>query len=292
MGWLRRLMTGGFAPTSVRSQPSAPPMTREELPPLDSAGPKEAEGLFLAASWAEKQGDLDEAIRFYTRAARAGHSQSMVSLALCLKERGQTKEMIHWYETAAAKGNSNAMFNLGNHFKTAGDIRMTIHWYEAAATAGDRDAPMLAAGAHLQAGAIDEAIHWSGVAMKTGNPLAAEVLPTLRGAKSGDPTKMREVGNICHVAGHRAQAIHWLRRAVNLGNVQAMNDLAALYEESGQTASALEWYTQATRAGDEDSFSGVLRILGSAERVTWLLEEVRRGNPVARRFFREYNKDL
>ena len=74
------------------------------------AGP--SEGAFAEAVRLHDRGRLEEAERWYRRAAEAGHAEAANSLALLLDERGATEAAEPWYRLGAENGSVDAACNL------------------------------------------------------------------------------------------------------------------------------------------------------------------------------------
>lgn len=88
--------------------------------------------------------DMDEAIRWYQRAAEAGHTPAMVSLALRLQRPEPARDpaaAIEWLQKAAAKGDSSGMIFLGFAYREATgvprDYAKAVDWFIKAVEAGD-----------------------------------------------------------------------------------------------------------------------------------------------------------
>lgn len=95
--------------------------------------------------------DRDEEIKWFERAAEAGHSHAMVRLGLRLRfpeSAAGISAAIEWFRKAAARGNTGGMINLGFTYRDGHgvpvDDQEAARWFEMAANAGDRHAMILA----------------------------------------------------------------------------------------------------------------------------------------------------
>jgi enhanced entry protein EnhC len=91
--------------------------------------------------------NLEKAKSLYSKAAEAGHAQSMVQLAglyLNAKEDRDEDEALIWYKKAAALGDRDALYQLGFFFETgvAGDSNPSeaLQYYRQAADKGNEKA--------------------------------------------------------------------------------------------------------------------------------------------------------
>jgi TPR repeat protein len=88
--------------------------------------------------------DAAEAIRWFQRAADAGHAPAMVSLGLCLRHPRPSSDLagaIHWFRKAAEKGDSGGMISLGFSYREGYgvpcDYAEAVRWFIKAVEAGD-----------------------------------------------------------------------------------------------------------------------------------------------------------
>jgi TPR repeat protein len=90
--------------------------------------------------------DVDEAIRWYQRAAEAGYPPAMVSLAHRLRCPTPTDlpAAIQWLRKAAALNSASAMVDLGFAYREGTgvpqDYAQAIRWFSSAVEAGDKHA--------------------------------------------------------------------------------------------------------------------------------------------------------
>ncbi len=94
--------------------------------------------------------DLNEAMKWLEKAAKAGHVRAQYSFAFHLADpnipgRTSRQEAIYWYIQAAKQGDSTAMLNLAGEYETGkeeeqGNLIAAFEWYEKAALEGERSA--------------------------------------------------------------------------------------------------------------------------------------------------------
>ncbi|CAM3464577.1 protein kinase domain-containing protein [Stackebrandtia soli] len=129
-------------------------------------------------SMAQKQGDLDEAEKWFRKAAEAGHTGAMVDLGLLVWER-DIDSAEGWFRKAADAGEKWAMFNLGILLRDRGDLDDAEEWYRKAADAGHTGA-MHNLGLLLRdRGDLDDAEEWLRRASDAGNTGAMQSLGRL-----------------------------------------------------------------------------------------------------------------
>lgn len=88
--------------------------------------------------------DTVAAVRWYQRAAEAGHTKAMVSLGHCLQRSESVddkKRAIEWYREAAEKGDPNGMIWLGFSYRDGTAVvanhEEAVSWFIKAVEAGD-----------------------------------------------------------------------------------------------------------------------------------------------------------
>jgi TPR repeat protein len=91
------------------------------------------------------QRDRSEAIKWFQRAAEAGHTRGMARLGSCLQWPESTADMpaaLHWFRKAAEAGEPWGMVSLGFCYRDGhgvpSDDQAALHWFTRAAEAGDR----------------------------------------------------------------------------------------------------------------------------------------------------------
>ncbi|MGD9728509.1 MAG: tetratricopeptide repeat protein [Nitrospiraceae bacterium] len=160
--------------------------------------------------------DLQQAVRWYTKAAEAGHTTAQLNLGV-MYANGQGvpqdyRQAMHWYTKAAGEGHAGAQLNLGvmyaNGQGVPQDYQQAIHWYAKAAEAG-----------------VEKAQFNLGVLYTNGQG----------------------------VQQNYQQTMHWFRKAAEKGDAPAQFNLGVMYDQ-GQGIpqdyqQAVRWYTKAAEAG-------------------------------------------
>jgi TPR repeat protein len=89
--------------------------------------------------------NIEEAIRWYQRAAEAGHTKAMVNLGLCLQRpeasSSDVSAAVRWFREAAARGDHRGMIWLGFSYRDGKgipcDLAAAVQWFIKAVEAGD-----------------------------------------------------------------------------------------------------------------------------------------------------------
>ncbi len=188
----------------------------------------------LGALLAE-QGEDDQAMRWYRKAAGAGNTSAMVNLAALLAEQGEEDQAMRWYRKAASAGNTSAMVNLGALLAEQGEEDQAVQWYRKAASAGNVAAMVNLAALLGEQGEEDQAVQWYRKAAGAGNTSAMVNLAALLAEQ-----------------GEEDQAVQWYRKAASAGNVAAAVNLAALLAEQGKEDQTEQRYRKSADAGRRD----------------------------------------
>jgi TPR repeat protein len=85
---------------------------------------------YYMGSMAYEEGRIEEAERFYRRAADNGHTSSMYSLGRLLHQAGRIEEAEQWYRRAADNGHASSMYRLGHLLKKAERIEDAEQKYQ------------------------------------------------------------------------------------------------------------------------------------------------------------------
>lgn len=86
-----------------------------------------------------EQGEQDQAVQWYRKAADAGDVTAMISLGALLRKQGKKDQAMQWYRKAADAGDADAMVSLGALLAEQGDEDQAAQWYRKAADTGRRD---------------------------------------------------------------------------------------------------------------------------------------------------------
>jgi tetratricopeptide (TPR) repeat protein len=170
----------------------------------------------------------------------------MILLGVNLEKQGDEDEAIRWYEKAAEAGQPVAMAALGRHLHIRGDVSAAMRWYRSALDADDLseevrvDTQIKLGAAHLERGEAGEAIRWFSEASKYGDPRAMTSLGGAlldqgkdddglrwlrKAAEAGDANGMAILGfalvERMQKRGTTSDAQEgwvWIRKAATLGN--------------------------------------------------------------------------
>ncbi len=288
---------------------SAPPVTLRpavarglaELQMLANGGNVQAMSLLgLYHSGRGAPGDsvprsIDEAFRWYEKAAAAGDVPAMAALSYLYKlRRGDDAKALEFARKAAAKGDTAAMFALSRLYAEGRGVPrddvQAFQWTKKAAQGGNEFVAYYLADMYFtgRGTARDnvEAARWWREAADKGIPEAMALLANhyrngwgvakdpkqafewdLKGAKAGSPVAMSNVAlaylNGAGVAENGSEARRWYERVGNAGNGSGMFALSVIYHlGAGVTANpdlAADWMVRAIEAGSHDAVAEMLR---------------------------------
>ena len=164
-----------------------------------------------------KNGNNEQAVECFTKAAEQGHAEAQFQLGLCYKKGvGASQDdarAVRWFAKAAANGHAEAQYHLGLCCETG--------------TGTDKDAA--------------KAVHCFTKAAEQGHAAAQFCLGQC--CRKGSGTKKDPV-----------KAVYWYEKAAEQGYEKAQCNLAFCYETglgTGQNpVNALHWYTKAAEQGD------------------------------------------
>lgn len=210
-----------------------------------------------------------EAINYYTRAVDQGNAQAMYLLGV-FHEKGhpygyppvnQAKAM-EWFTKAAEAGSSEAAFHIGTLHEAQKNIAEAVKWYDKALDLNDynetarehlyrlgeglignvenADDPVLAfkiLDAMADDGDIDAMYevgycYSKGIGVKKDKKTAMDIFK--HAANKGDGLSACTLGNIYAQKKQFDHALKWYLRGVELGNLRAMEQLAAIYYEGNE----------------------------------------------------------
>ena len=198
--------------------------------------------------------------------------------AQAAKEEGMRLWGIHQWEKmqppleiAAESGDVEAMYYLGeaNRLLSRGLSQAALDWYHQAAQHGDPHAMLRL----FDGGACE----LGDVCPKNGDdwPQAALEL-TLPKAEAGDPEAMASLYDIYYYVKDpdEDEAMKWLRRAAEAGQVESMNLLGEIarndeegYANDTERLEAAEvWFREAAEAGDAPAMNNLAAVLSNLER--------------------------
>ncbi len=241
--------------------------------------------------------DLNEAIRWYEKAAEKGDAGVMASLGLIyqLQRKNDTKAA-EWFGKAADAGNVIAMSALSRLYANGQgvpkDAQKSFEWAKKAAEADTADEFMAfdlamkyvnGNGTWLD---FFEAAHWFRKAADKGLPIAMQLLGQLydqgkglaknterafewklKAAKAGLAVAMHHVGYYyllgIGVSANPVEAKRWWEKAASAGEAEAMYILAELYEEGKGVAVnpkiAADWMILAIRSKSFQAAEKIMR---------------------------------
>jgi TPR repeat protein len=230
----------------------------------------------LAALYALGRGvnqDYAEAMRWYRAAADAGDIDALFKVGI-MYAHGEgvavdLAEARSWWDRAAAAGHASAMRCLGELHATGGggaaaDPVTAAGWYLRASRAGDERAfgflmqlvPDLETAAGAGSTSAQNAL---GIALMFGRNDPAAAVAWLERAAAQDHPEAVQVLGVSYMTGKgvpkdEARAVGLYRRAAELGNAQAQQNLAACYDAAiggleRDISAAIKWYRRAANQG-------------------------------------------
>jgi TPR repeat protein len=251
----------------VELQPGAPEVPDEVWQRLHATTLLSAAELHSVAWAAHRHGRIAEAVRLYSVLAAAGQVFATFNLGWIAQVRGDLAEAERWYRRAAEAGNDRAMTNLGTLAERRGDLTTAESWFRQAAAAGSTMAIANLGGVLLRTGRIEQAraayrqaaaagdlagLHKEAVLeFLHGDPKRATDLLE-RAALAGHPASVRSLGLLSRVGEDKdvdqEQVETLYRAAAELGDVQAMCEMARARVAQGKLDEAEIWYRRAAAA--------------------------------------------
>ncbi|KIQ62042.1 hypothetical protein TR51_22890 [Kitasatospora griseola] len=258
----------------------------------------------------ERDGDLVEALSWYRKAAEAGSEAALFQAADMLERNGDHDRAVHWYELAAHRGDTYAMRELGRLLGELGRSRESISWYRAAVRAGDRHAlpevvhvveqldrrsttasdrprsrplSLLGPAEEAEGGAVvPQSTTDRGSAGTALLPDAVELLKEagryfeadllLRSADRPESDRLREASRMLSGSVSTDEAIEWVQRFADIGDLQAVSEAAEMLENRGRIDEALDWYARAAGVGDRDALLAAARMLADRHQIERALD--------------------
>jgi uncharacterized protein len=238
---------------------------------------------------------LDEAIRWYERAAASGDAGAMTSLGFLHKsQRKDHASAARWFRQAAEKGNKAAMSALSRLYAQGSGVpkndALAFEWAKKAAADGNEWAAYELADMYFKGRGTRqefvEAAHWYRRAADKGFLPAMTQLAqlytngmgvakdqkrgfewALKAAEAGSSTGMYQVGTYYlqgnGTAAKPAEARRWYEQAANAGDAEAMYGLSFIYANGRGVATnaglAADWMVRAISAGSFQAAESVMR---------------------------------
>ncbi len=178
-----------------------------------------------------RQGDVDEAEMWLTKAATQGSESAMIHLGILLSKKGDIKGAERWLRVPAASGDPDAMYSLAYLLRDR-DPDEAETWSRRSAEAGQVDAMFGLGSLLLGKGDLTGAEQWFHRAVDEGSDRA-----------------MERLGKVLEELGDPEGAAGWYLRAVDTGDTDAMMALGKMSQGRGDLAEATAWYRRAAEAG-------------------------------------------
>ncbi|MFE1794418.1 serine/threonine-protein kinase, partial [Streptomyces sp. NPDC059525] len=134
-----RLRTAHLAPGPT-PVPAAEASETDEQHLQRAAEAGDSHAMFSLALLLADADRIDEAETWYRQAADAGRDSAMYNLALLLENTGRTGQAETWYRKAADAGHDGAMYNLALLLENTGRRTEAEPWYQRAAETGNTGA--------------------------------------------------------------------------------------------------------------------------------------------------------
>ncbi len=192
---------------------------------------------------------LQNAEKFYRKAAEQGHANAQSNLAIVLLNTQRGEEGVTWLKKAAKGGASRAMVLLGNLLLTGTGMTKNAEeakkWLDQAAEQGDADA--------YESLSL---MHDTGEGAKKDPAKALEMLE--KAAKRNSVKALLKLA-LKHLNGEGTakdgkKAVELLTQAADLGSTEAQTALGTMFETGEgvekKPAEAVTWYTRASEKGD------------------------------------------
>lgn len=231
---------------------------------LKAVGGDPADMVRLGAAAAD-DGDLDEAERWFQRAAAAGNRVAAYNLGALCRTAGDPDEAERWFRRAAEAGYGPAMAQLGLELNQAGRRREAGEWLRRGAEGGDELSMLLLGLYQLERGAVGEAQDWLQRAADKGSIDAMYNLACTKQAEFPE------------------EATQWHRRAAERGHTDSMYNLAVTLQDANRPDEAQEWYTKAAEGGQAQAANNLGNMLwhqGRAdEAMRWYQRSAEGGEP-------------
>ena len=250
-----------------------------------------ADAMYYLSGICSERGADEKAFHWMLRAAEGGHVTAMNELGVMYYDgTGVEKnidEALRWFEKAAAEGNANACTNLALYYSGIdGKFDLALEFYEEAIARGDENALDELADMYFDHEYYEQALELFSSSADKGSTFAMRALYFMYGegvgveqdldrafnfiesaAKAGDPEAMVELGKIYAWSPDESRRAHyWLKKSADTGYENGMMELAEFLEKREDLKGARYWYYKAVEAGAEgareklDAISGAGKI--------------------------------
>ncbi|MFD0377320.1 helix-turn-helix domain-containing protein [Streptomyces sp. NPDC127112] len=212
--------------------------------------------------WAD---DEEGAAVFYRRAADAGDTNALMSLARMQKWAGDLEDAEATLREAAEAGGTGALATplrlreqfgdwegletFYRHALEAGNLEALAHLAKLRQWAGDREGAETLCRRAVEAGNLDALAHLSELRQRAGDWDGAVELAR-QAAAAGRPGALRELAALRERTGDREGAEAMLREAADAGHTEAMMKLALLRKAAHDLEGAEEFARRAAAAGN------------------------------------------
>ncbi|MEU7479644.1 type VII secretion system-associated protein [Lentzea sp. NPDC042327] len=222
------------------------------FPELDGdPEPAEATRLCAEADRIAEEGDRDAALAAYTAAAEAGSGAAAFRLGHLADVTGAVEDAVRWYTLAARRQFRPAFNDLAALYNRLGRLDEAEHWYRRAVEVGDWVA-VSGLGVVLVRRGAPEAEAVLRMAMTTP---AGEAMVRTTGDEYAHRVRQAAavaaglLGDLLVARGRVDEAAEVLREAVRGGNALAAHSLGQLHHDRGDLDAARRWWRESAEAG-------------------------------------------
>ncbi len=202
--------------------------------------------------------DQEQAIRYYTMAAKAGEPVAQKNLAVEYirgRDENRNVEGFKWARRSAEQGYSTGQYHLGRCYEfgigTEVDYGKAMEWYRKASDNGDRDSEY-----HISV--LYE--YGEGVEADPVKAFAWCMMSALHGSSGAQCRLGMMYKEGIGVDPSLPEAVRWLRKSVDAGNNVAMHDLADIYLGSEEYRNDEEGLALMTRSAEGGYDEAVFRL--------------------------------
>lgn len=249
------------------------------------------EGMFSKAKELYDTGNLDEAIKLYTKAANGGHSGAQTQIGICyylgIGVDKNYDRAVFYFSNAAGQGEPIAQYYLGNCYLQGDGVNKNeekaAEWFKKASDQGNLDAQTEFGRCFYHGIGVEKdynkAVEFYSKSAEQGHPKAQNCLGIcyengygvkkdlrlafewyLKSAQQGYSSGQFNLGN-CYYYGNGvlqnySEAVKWYHKAADQGNAAAQNILGRCYQNGTGVEKnefeAYHWYWASAIQGDSD----------------------------------------
>ena len=272
-------------------------------------------GNYYNSNWGGN--DLDNALKWWQKAAEQGFGPSQATLGRLCKERGDYAQAMKWTQMGAAQGNADAEYLMGTFYTHGYGVNMDYYeafkWYMLAAEKGHARAQCDVAVCYANGEGVEEDMeqmaYWYGKSAKQGDPAGLRGLYLCylngtgvpqdhnkafeylqRAAMSGIDLMQHELGLYYLSMRDYKNAMTWLTRAANQGFARSQNEIGLLYMNGEGVAKsskqAIHWFEKAASQGHADAMNNLASVLYKSNKdlknaIHWYTQAAKAGNVIA-----------